>query len=108
MLTSHRSQLLSRTLDGRGAECYRYRIVAGLVTSSKPSVPPKTRREVSRSYGGLEVACPLRKPKVVGSTTTEFDRFSGCENRRHACHIIMWHAKDSFEYQFGSGTLGNI
>ncbi|GFT90922.1 transposable element Tcb2 transposase [Trichonephila clavipes] len=50
---------------------------------------------VSRSYGGLEVACPLRKPKVVGSTTTEFDRFSGCENRRHACHIIMWHAKDS-------------
>ncbi|GFV15360.1 hypothetical protein TNCV_4833871 [Trichonephila clavipes] len=39
---------------------------------------------------GLEVACPLRKPKVPARV----DRFSGWENRMHACHMIMWHDKD--------------
>ncbi|GFW91719.1 hypothetical protein TNCV_4501381 [Trichonephila clavipes] len=41
--------------------------------------------------GGLEVACPLHKPKVACSTLAVIDRFSGCENRRHACHMITWH-----------------
>ncbi|GFS60448.1 hypothetical protein TNCV_947011 [Trichonephila clavipes] len=38
--------------------------------------------------GGLEVACLL--PKVAGSTPAGVDRFSGYENRRKACHMIMW------------------
>ncbi|GFY27085.1 hypothetical protein TNCV_2067061 [Trichonephila clavipes] len=44
---------------------------------------------------GLEVAYPLRKPKVADSIIAGVDRFPGYENRRHACHMIMWHAKDS-------------
>ncbi|GFY03361.1 hypothetical protein TNCV_1173191 [Trichonephila clavipes] len=36
--------------------------------------------------GGLEVVCPIHKPKVAGSTLAGVDRFSGCENRRPACH----------------------
>ncbi|GFS89680.1 hypothetical protein TNCV_3787221 [Trichonephila clavipes] len=47
------------------------------------------------SSGGLEVACTLRKHKVVGSTPAGVCRFSGCENRRHVCHIIIWHVKYS-------------
>ncbi|GFT86479.1 uncharacterized protein TNCV_3259741 [Trichonephila clavipes] len=45
-------------------------------------------------FGSLEVACPPRNPKVAGSILAVVDRFSGCENRRHACHMIMWHVKD--------------
>ncbi|GFV55833.1 hypothetical protein TNCV_3321221 [Trichonephila clavipes] len=44
--------------------------------------------------GGLEVALPLRKPKVVGTTPPGVDTFSGCENRRHAYRMIIWHVKD--------------
>ncbi|GFW80844.1 hypothetical protein TNCV_3779241 [Trichonephila clavipes] len=43
--------------------------------------------------GGLEVACHLYKSKVVDSTPAEVDRLSGCENRRHACHMIIWYVK---------------
>ncbi|GFS84168.1 hypothetical protein TNCV_2365361 [Trichonephila clavipes] len=58
-----------------------------------------------RGPGGLEVACLLGMPKVAASTSTEVDRFSSCENRRHACHEYVA-CKRSLEYQFGSGTLG--
>ncbi|GFY09632.1 hypothetical protein TNCV_381271 [Trichonephila clavipes] len=44
--------------------------------------------------GGLEVACPLRKPKVAGSNPAGVDRFSGCKNRMLTCHMIMWYVKD--------------
>ncbi|GFT23763.1 hypothetical protein TNCV_3512121 [Trichonephila clavipes] len=39
--------------------------------------------------GGLEVVCLPRKPKVAISTPAGVDRFSGCENHRHACHMII-------------------
>ncbi|GFT56734.1 hypothetical protein TNCV_1268581 [Trichonephila clavipes] len=42
-----------------------------------------------RRHHGLVVACPPRAPKVAGSTSAGVDIFSGCENRRHACHMIM-------------------
>ncbi|GFS49688.1 hypothetical protein TNCV_4344051 [Trichonephila clavipes] len=44
--------------------------------------------------GGLEVACLLRKPKNVGSILAGVDRFSGSENCKQECHMIMWHVKD--------------
>ncbi|GFW75754.1 hypothetical protein TNCV_4429371 [Trichonephila clavipes] len=44
--------------------------------------------------GGLEVAGPLRKCMVMGSTLAGVERFPGCENHRHAYHMIMWHVKD--------------
>ncbi|GFV50973.1 hypothetical protein TNCV_302341 [Trichonephila clavipes] len=44
--------------------------------------------------GGLEVACPIRNSKVADSTPAGVYRFSGCESRRHARHMIMWHVKD--------------
>ncbi|GFV40288.1 hypothetical protein TNCV_4944951 [Trichonephila clavipes] len=37
-------------------------------------------REVG--FGGLEVAYPLRKLKVAGTTPAGVDRFPRCENRR--------------------------
>ncbi|GFV30258.1 hypothetical protein TNCV_97331 [Trichonephila clavipes] len=46
----------------------------------------------SSGSGGLEVVYPLRK--VAGLSPAGVDRFSGCKNRRHACHVIMWHVKD--------------
>ncbi|GFW33519.1 HTH_48 domain-containing protein [Trichonephila clavipes] len=45
--------------------------------------------EKEARFGGLEVARPLRKPEVAGSTPAGVDRFSGCENRRHVCHMII-------------------
>ncbi|GFT66498.1 hypothetical protein TNCV_2966891 [Trichonephila clavipes] len=45
---------------------------------------------------------------VGGSAPAGVDRFYRCENRRLACHIIMWHVKNPLEYQFGSGILGKI
>ncbi|GFY03133.1 hypothetical protein TNCV_981381 [Trichonephila clavipes] len=44
--------------------------------------------------GGLGVACQPRKPKVESSIPEGVNRFSECENHRHACHMIMWRAKD--------------
>ncbi|GFU98046.1 hypothetical protein TNCV_233211 [Trichonephila clavipes] len=44
--------------------------------------------------GGLEVACPLRKSKVACTIKVGIDKFSGYENSRHACHMIMGHVKD--------------
>ncbi|GFS62097.1 hypothetical protein TNCV_476551 [Trichonephila clavipes] len=40
----------------------------------------KETKFASIGSGGLVVACPLRKPKVVGPTPSGGDRFSGCEN----------------------------
>ncbi|GFX38407.1 hypothetical protein TNCV_2343831 [Trichonephila clavipes] len=52
------------------AECSRYRIVAGLVTSSSP-IPLKTRRErevpAQVSSSSLEHGSKLRGPSVVKS-----------------------------------------
>ncbi|GFW34811.1 hypothetical protein TNCV_697991 [Trichonephila clavipes] len=42
----------------------------------------------------LELACSLRKPKFAGSISVGVDRFSGCENRWHVCHMIMGQVKD--------------
>ncbi|GFU16769.1 hypothetical protein TNCV_4188781 [Trichonephila clavipes] len=42
----------------------------------------------------LEVGCSLRNPKVAGSIPVGDDRFFGCENRRYACRMNMWHVKD--------------
>ncbi|GFX22532.1 hypothetical protein TNCV_2784681 [Trichonephila clavipes] len=44
---------------------------------------------VSCRLGGLEVANPLRKPKVAGSTQDEVDRFSRCENSSEDCFLIQ-------------------
>ncbi|GFY22345.1 hypothetical protein TNCV_398811 [Trichonephila clavipes] len=41
--------------------------------------------------GGLELACPICK--VAGLTPAGVHRLSVCENRRHSCHMIMWHVK---------------
>ncbi|GFT11893.1 hypothetical protein TNCV_1924001 [Trichonephila clavipes] len=41
-----------------------------------------------------KVECPLRKRKAAGSTPGGVDRYSGCENHRHACHTIMGHVND--------------
>ncbi|GFV52977.1 hypothetical protein TNCV_2876431 [Trichonephila clavipes] len=49
---------------------------------------------------GSEVACPLRNSEVSGSTAAGVDRFSGCENRRNAYHMIMWHVKDPSSINF--------
>ncbi|GFU73677.1 hypothetical protein TNCV_2436951 [Trichonephila clavipes] len=59
-------------------------------------------------FGVLEVACPLRKPNVEGSTPAGVNRFSRCENRR-----IMWHVKDSLSINLAQVLLaksnhGNI
>ncbi|GFV19039.1 hypothetical protein TNCV_4759241 [Trichonephila clavipes] len=35
-----------------------------------------------------------RKPKVESSIPEGVNRFSEWENHRHACHMIMWRAKD--------------
>ncbi|GFV95564.1 hypothetical protein TNCV_4575651 [Trichonephila clavipes] len=54
------------------------------------------RYSINIQYGrlrGLEVAYPLFKPMVAGSVLAGVDRFSGCENYRHACHMNMCHAK---------------
>ncbi|GFU85884.1 hypothetical protein TNCV_2037151 [Trichonephila clavipes] len=45
---------------------------------------------------GLEVARPPRNPKVTGAMLARVDIFSGCEYRRHECHMIMWHVKYPF------------
>ncbi|GFU31818.1 hypothetical protein TNCV_1176791 [Trichonephila clavipes] len=58
-------------------------------------------------FGGVDVAYPLRKPNVAGFVPARVDRFSGYENRRHACHDYVAY-KTSLEYQFGSGTLEKI
>ncbi|GFS59442.1 hypothetical protein TNCV_3725691 [Trichonephila clavipes] len=42
--------------------------------------------------GDQEVACPPRKTKIADSMPVRIDKFSRCENRRHACHVIMWTA----------------
>ncbi|GFT56434.1 hypothetical protein TNCV_2334051 [Trichonephila clavipes] len=52
----------------------------------------------------LEVLCPLRKLNVPGSNPAGDEIFSGCDNRRHACHGIMWHVKYVLGIKFGSGT----
>ncbi|GFU25110.1 hypothetical protein TNCV_3360441 [Trichonephila clavipes] len=39
----------------------------------------------------VTVTCSPHKPKVAGSIPVEVGRFSGYENRRHACHMIMWY-----------------
>ncbi|GFW25552.1 hypothetical protein TNCV_1308131 [Trichonephila clavipes] len=31
---------------------------------------------------------------VADSTPAEVNRFSRCDNRRYACHMIIWHVKD--------------
>ncbi|GFV93876.1 hypothetical protein TNCV_1811311 [Trichonephila clavipes] len=56
--------------------------------------------------GGLEVACPLRNPKIAVSKPAGINRFSGCENRRHAYDYVA--CKRSLVYQYASGTLGKI
>ncbi|GFT43258.1 cadherin-89D [Trichonephila clavipes] len=37
----------------------------------------------------LHIVSLCCKPKVAGFIPAEVDRLSGCENRRHACHMIM-------------------
>ncbi|GFV34714.1 DDE_3 domain-containing protein [Trichonephila clavipes] len=47
-----------------------------------------------RRYVVGSVACPPRKPKVASLILAKVDRFPGCENRRHVCHMIMCHVRD--------------
>ncbi|GFY29200.1 core histone macro-H2A.1 [Trichonephila clavipes] len=56
---------------------------------------PRKRSAVRNRLGGLEVACPPRKPKMTDSIPAGVIRFSACENRWHACPMIIGHAKDS-------------
>ncbi|GFX65079.1 hypothetical protein TNCV_452171 [Trichonephila clavipes] len=42
---------------------------------------------------GLGVTSLLHKHKFVGFIPARVDRFSGGENRRQACHLIMWEIK---------------
>ncbi|GFV42278.1 hypothetical protein TNCV_3165091 [Trichonephila clavipes] len=48
----------------------------------------------SRQLGGSVLASPFDKPKFAVSILSGVDRFFGCENRRHAYHMIMQHVKD--------------
>ncbi|GFV86015.1 hypothetical protein TNCV_203951 [Trichonephila clavipes] len=72
-----------------------FRSIAKLSTWS-----PSTEKFGPRRLGRLKVACVPRKPKFVGSISTGVDRFSGCGNRRHACHMIMWYVKDPLNINF--------
>ncbi|GFS94460.1 hypothetical protein TNCV_2014791 [Trichonephila clavipes] len=58
---------------------------------------------------GLEIAFPPCKPKVEGWILAGIDKFPGCENHRHACHMIMWHVKNPPSINFAlmlSATWG--
>ncbi|GFW04153.1 uncharacterized protein TNCV_2669181 [Trichonephila clavipes] len=64
------------------------------------------------SFRRSKVACLLRKPKFAGSTLAGVDRFAVCENRRHACRMIMRHAKDPLSINLAQklcdGSLRNL
>ncbi|GFU56711.1 hypothetical protein TNCV_1822391 [Trichonephila clavipes] len=57
---------------------------------SRPSIKygGEGQKYVNR-LGGCEATCQPRKPKVTDSIPAGVDRFTGCENRRHACYMIM-------------------
>ncbi|GFX54481.1 hypothetical protein TNCV_1586661 [Trichonephila clavipes] len=46
-----------------------------------------------------------RKSKVAGSIPVEDDKFSGCESRRHVCHMMSLSL--ILEFQFGSAKLSD-
>ncbi|GFU12749.1 hypothetical protein TNCV_54811 [Trichonephila clavipes] len=54
---------------------------------------PLGRASHSLRIADLEVAWPLRMPKVVGSIPAGVNRFSRCEDHRNACYMIMWNVK---------------
>ncbi|GFU56001.1 hypothetical protein TNCV_1557551 [Trichonephila clavipes] len=55
---------------------------------------PKDLNFVKSRLGGFEVANPLRKSKVASSIPAGVDIFSGYENRRYTCNMIMWQVKN--------------
>ncbi|GFV27482.1 hypothetical protein TNCV_2540201 [Trichonephila clavipes] len=61
-----------------------YWVINGVVSS-----------EVCR-VGGLEVECLPHEPRVLGSISAGVDRFSACDNRRHAYHMFFWHVENPF------------
>lgn len=44
----------------------------------------------SRRLGDFGVDNLPRKSKFAGSNPIAVDKFSECENRGHACHVITW------------------
>ncbi|GFX17694.1 hypothetical protein TNCV_474941 [Trichonephila clavipes] len=60
---------------------------------------------------GSEHEFPSCLSKVTDSIMTGFNRFSGCENRRYACHMIMWHVNNFFSIKLAlvqNGIEANV